>query len=238
MRQYFAKTKEDNKLYFNEEDVFHLSKVLRMKNDDFMDVVFENKKYNCLLKIEKDIVYAVVIKEVEDSNELECKVTLIQGLLKGAKFDLVIQKAVELGVSTIVPFLSSRSVVNLNDDKIENKVKRWNKIAYEASKQSNRNIVPNVLKPIYIDNLDNYKSSVNIIAYEDEKNTSTTNLYNLLSDKLDVSIIVGPEGGFSPKEVKEFEDKGFKVVSLGKRILRSETASMYLLSVISFMLER
>jgi len=238
MQQYFAKNKVNNNFVLDDSDIFHIEKVMRMKNNDIVHVSYEEKIYECAVKFINNKVNIECVRETVINNELNCNVTLIYGLPKGDKFEFVVQKATELGVTTIVPYAASRSVSVISKDKESKKLERWNKIAKEASEQSKRNKLVKVEKICDEDSILNYKSKLNLVAYEDVSAEGCNKLYNLLSKKFDsITLVVGPEGGFEQREIDNLVDNGFEVVSLGKRILRSETAPLFLMSIISYMYE-
>ena len=238
MQQYFAKNKVNNDFILDEQDNFHIEKVMRMKNGDNIHVSYKDKIYDCEVEFIKGKLNIKCLRETNVNNEIACDVTLVYGLPKGDKFEFVVQKACELGVTSVVPFAANRSVSVISKDKEEKKLERWNKIAKEASEQSKRNKLVKVEKVCDLDEILNYKSKLNLIAYEDVSNEGCNKLYNLLSKKYDsITIVVGPEGGFEEREVEYLLNNGFEVVSLGKRILRSETAPLFLLSVIGYMYE-
>ena len=167
---------------------------------------------------------ALVNSLLDEDNELDIDITVILALIKNDKFDFAVQKLTELGVKRIVPYLAKRSVVK--PGKGNNKQERLTKIAREASEQSHRNCIPEICDYCTLKDLSKYKSDINIIAYEkDDK---------LISDLKGKSftIVIGPEGGFEPSEYEQIVSLGFESVSLGKRILRAETAAIYLSSVI------
>ena len=233
MQQYFiTDSLTVNKLVDLPKDVLHhFVSVLRMKKDEEFYLVDKNNvRYLCVL----DNNQARVIKKEETYNELAIKVTIIQSLIKNDKFDLFLTKATELGVYKVVPLITSRTIVKSND-KIQNKLARWNKICFEASCQCKRNIVPNVTLPISIEDINDYKSDINLVCYENL--TIKNKLKDYVKMNKSITIVIGPEGGFSDKEINYLNDQGFKSISLGKRILRAETASMYALSVIDGILD-
>ncbi len=238
MQQYFAKDKINNRFVLDDQDLFHIEKVMRMKDNDLVYVSYEDKIYECVIKFINKKVNVEIVRETVINNELDCDVTLIYGLPKGDKFDFVVQKATELGVRTIVPYKACRSISVISRDKEDKKVERWNKIAKEASEQAKRNKLVKVERICDEDSLLNYKSKLNIVAYEDVSNEGCNKLNKLLSNRFDsVTLVVGPEGGFEQREIDYLVNNGFEVVSLGKRILRSETAPLFLLSIISYMYE-
>lgn len=238
MQQYFAKNKINNNFILEEQDNFHIEKVMRMKSGDNVYVSYNDKIYESEIEFIKGKLNVRCLRETNVNNEIDCNVTLIYGLPKGDKFEFVVQKACELGVSSIVPFSANRSVSVISKDKEVKKLERWNKIAKEACEQSKRNKLVKIEKVCDLENILSYKSKLNLIAYEDVSAEGCNKLYSLLSKRYDsITLVVGPEGGFEEREVNYLLENGFEVVSLGKRILRSETAPLFLLSVISYMYE-
>ena len=140
----------------------------------------------------------------------------------------MIQKACELGAARIVPLITRRTIIHLDEKEISRKLERWNRIALEACQQCNRTTVCRVERPVTISQLDQYKQEVNLVAYENENNVRLREYLD--SDR--ITFVVGPEGGFEPEEIDVLNSRGFVSVSLGNRILRAETATMFILSVI------
>ena len=180
----------------------------------------------------KEIICKVIEKMA--SNEMSVNVTLFQGIPKSDKMEYIIQKSVELGVSEIVPTEMKNCVAKINNE--ENKLKRWNKISETAAKQSKRSIIPKVESKISFDDLLNKIKEFDlvIVAYENEKHTSLKNVLQNCKGVKNIAIIIGPEGGIDTKELKLLEDNGVQVASLGKRILRTETAPIAMLSMILY----
>jgi 16S rRNA (uracil1498-N3)-methyltransferase len=238
MQHYIPIAFKNNKFKLSKEDNHHIIDVLRMSMGDMVYVIYGGKRYKCQLVMVKSELELLQV-EVEDlKTELPIKIKLIYGLPRLEKFELVLQKAVELGVSSIVPFISEFSIVKLEQDRIESKMIRWNKIIKEASEQSHRSKLMEVLAPIKINDLRVNLSEINIVADENQSSKGTSSLLGILEkDIKSMTILVGPEGGFSDSELKIFSNLGFKSVSLGKRILRSETAAIYLLSAIALFAE-
>lgn len=238
MQEYFAKKKINNEFILSQQDNFHIEKVLRMKQGSHIIVTYEKEKYDCVVSFSNGVKVNIITK-LDTDNELTTKVTLIYGIPKKDKFELVIQKSCELGVSCIVPYMAKRSIPVIDDKNMEKKLDRWNMICKEACEQSKRNSLVKVESPVNLQEVLNYKSQLNLIAYEDLSCQGSKHFYDLLSENYDnITIVVGPEGGFDIKEVEFLNENGFISVSLGKRILRSETAPLYMLSAIGFMNER
>lgn len=223
MQQYFVdiNVHEGDVIVLSEDILYHLVKVLRKDSsykfriaDAMGNIYFANLINNRECKIGVP---------TNENNELDCDITCILSLIKNDKFELTIQKLVELGVNRIVPYESVRSVVKVKDNK---KIVRLRKIVKEAAEQSHRNIIPEVTDAISLKDIEKYKSEKNYICYESEKNI--TDIHSSRS----ITYIIGPEGGFENNEYKTICDKGFESVSLGKRILRAETAAIYMTSII------
>lgn len=241
MHHFFADKRIDNQFYFSSFDEHHLKNVLRIKNNEEIIVAYDNTFYHCKTEINSNSVSALIINELDYSNELKANLTLVYGLPKGDKFELVIQKATELGVNTIVPYEAKRSIVQIESKKIDSKLDRWNKIIHDASMQSKRNIQPRITKPMNLNEVLNLQADIKLIAFEEESCNDQSTLFNILNKNLEnkkIILVVGPEGGFELDEVNKFVDKGYIRVSLGKRILRSETAAIDMLAITAFMLEK
>lgn len=225
MQQYFIQEKivVNQKLKIPVEYVQHIFKVLKMKNNDIVRLVDVDKK---IFKAKIFDDNFEVIEKIDDYNELNIQVTAIIALIKIDKFELSLQKLVELGVSRIVVLESKRCVVKIKD--VAKKIDRWNKIIFEAAKQSKRNYIPYIDAVIKIEEIINFKSELNYIAFE-KANTKM----NLIKNK-SISFIIGPEGGFEDKEIEIISNLGFEIISLGKRILRAETASLFVMANIVY----
>ena len=238
MQRYFVDIK-DNIITFNQDDVFHICKVMRCKNDEQIQVVDKLTHQVYLVVIDSINPLIVHIQErIIENSELAKEVTLFFALAKSDKNELVIQKATELGVNRIVLFQGERSVVKLSNDDFARKNARYSLIAKEASEQCHRKIIPEIC---YVDNIkkiEPYLCDVNLFAYELEagKASDIKDLINRNSKS--ISVIIGPEGGFSTKEAEYLTKLGFIPVSLGNRIYRCETAAIYSLSVIAHILEK
>lgn len=223
-------------------DVNHIKNVLRMKIGEVILVSDGNdREYTCALaEIADDQVIATIQYIDGSARELPIKVTLFQGLPKGDKMETVIQKMVELGVYEVVPVSTKRCIVKLDDKKAEAKTKRWNAISESAAKQSKRGIIPQVCKPItYKQALEKAKEmDMVLIPYEEAENMEKTRqIIATIKPGMTVGVFIGPEGGFASEEVESAIEIGAKDITLGKRILRTETAGMALMSVLMFAME-
>ena len=238
MQRYFGKI-IGRQVLLEDDDVFHLTRVMRAKVGDKIEVVNEGVVYVAQINRFKPLEIDVV-RRLKENNELPNNVVLIASLLKGDKMDLVLQKATELGVSEIVLLETERTVVKFKKDDRELKIERFNKILKEAAEQSRRSIIPHLFRIITFDQLRDIDANVKMIAYEEE--AGATNSFNKIVDSIKpgqkVAVLIGPEGGFAEHEVEIAMHNGYKKVSLGKRILRAETASFYALSVIANRLEK
>lgn len=215
----------------------HMQRVMRYKNGD--EVV-------CILPTHQTYIYQIqdidkgilsMKEQLIEEHELDVDVTLIYGLPKNDKFEWVLQKSTELGVKKIVPFLSKRSIIKTDQKSFDKKYERYNKILKEASEQSYRQMIPQ-LTPLVtsVKDIKEYLSDVNLVAYEESSKQGEHSKFHqtLEKDYKSITIIVGPEGGFDEKEIQDMLDLGIEACSLGKRILRSETAPVYMLSVIGY----
>ena len=237
MQRYFAQIDNNFNVCFSKEDEHHILHVMRMKNNDEIEVVDNEKVYLC--RIDKTNPLEVsVIHEISNDVEIKEDITLLFALTKGDKTDLVLQKATELGVKKVALITSERTVVSYDNKDIDKKIARFSKIMKEASEQSHRVVVPELLGIFNLKNLPTEVfSDINYVAYE--KDASKTNeMFEGLTKGKSISILVGPEGGFSEQEINNLTNQGFIRTSLGKRILRAETAAIYALSVLGYLLER
>ncbi len=207
----------------NSEVNYQLKKVLRVNNGYKFRLVDSNQS---VFMCSYNDGMAYIEEKLDEYNELETDITVILALIKNDKFDFAVQKLTELGVNRIVPYIARRSVVK--PGKGNNKLDRIKKIAREASEQSHRNKIPEICDYATFKDLKKYKSELNLLAYEKE----TKSISDLKKYK-SITYIIGPEGGFEPREVEDIIECGFDSISLGKRILRAETAAIFLASVIA-----
>ena len=243
MYHFFVEEEQVNgeNAYISGSDVNHIVNVLRMKiGEELLISVKGDWDYLCKIEeIENDRVNLKLLESMEQ-RELPIKLTLLQGIPKSDKLEMIIQKATELGVSNIIPVKTNRVVVKIDEKKTQAKVNRWNAIAQSAAKQSKRSIIPKVLNPQTLDNaLEIVKDyGVKLLPYENADGIKKTkDILNSLNSKNNIAVFIGPEGGFEEAEVKKSTDSGFEVITLGKRILRTETAGLALLSNIMIRLE-
>lgn len=220
-------------------DVNHIKNVLRMKTGE--TVLISNGKdreYQCVLvEISDDEVKAKIEDVDGPTRELPIKVTLFQALPKGDKMEMVIQKMIELGAYEIVPVATKRCIVKLDEKKAAAKIKRWNAIAESAAKQSKRGIIPKVSMPLtFKEALEKTREMDRIlIPYEEAENMAhTREIISKIKPGMSIGVFIGPEGGFAPEEVEQAIEAGACDITLGKRILRTETAGMALMAVLMF----
>lgn len=223
-------------------DVNHIKNVLRMKNGEELLVSDgEGKDYMCEIgDLAEDMVIANIIDAEFEGTELPSKIYLFQGLPKSDKMELIITKAVELGAYEVIPVATKRAVVKLDKKKEASKLARWNNISLSAAKQSRRSIIPEVKGVMSFKEAINYAKTldINLIPYENYKDMSETKgIVGQIKKGQSIGIFIGPEGGFDEKEVDEAVSSGVKPISLGKRILRTETAGLMIISVLMFNLE-
>lgn len=224
------------------QDVNHIKNVLRMKPGE--QILISNRRdkdYHCeIADIQAEEVTALIRSVDKAGRELPAKLYLFQGLPKSDKMELIIQKAVELGVYQIIPVSTRRAVVKLDSKKEEAKIRRWNSISESAAKQSKRIIIPEVTGVMTLKEAFQYAEGYekNFIPFEHAKGMSGTK-QELATVKpgMSVGIFIGPEGGFEDSEIEAAESRGLIPITLGKRILRTETAGLAILSVLMFQLE-
>lgn len=220
------------------EDVNHISRVLRLRcNDEILIGDGECNEYSCSIEsICKTQVICNILKRCLNKTESPLKITLFQGLPKSQKMDLIIQKCVEIGVYSIQPVITERVVVKVEYKDIKNKLDRWRRIALEAAKQSKRGIVPQVLEPV------NFKDAISqltqmdaaVVPYEREESRGFKSVSEIFKNIDNIGIFIGPEGGFSDIEIDACIKNSIIPVTLGPRIMRTETAGFAAASIIQY----
>lgn len=234
MHRFFAQRKAEDLLYLAKEDIKHFKDVLRIKDDEEVEVYIDGSGYIAILNsYTKDELSLKIISEIKEQYEPNIKITLFQSLVKSDKMDFIIQKAIEMGAYSIVPIETKRSIVKKKDIK-DKKLERYKNIAKAAAMQSKREFIPSVADAIKLDEAKEILDSFDLvlIAYEDELEHSIKDFE--IKDKKNIAIIVGPEGGFDISEVDELKRCGYKSISMGKRILRAETAPIALLTMLYY----
>ena len=219
------------------KDYNHIKNVLRMKTGEDLLVTFNGKSdLCCITDISDSEIIVKVIKPDYHCTELPISITLFQGIAKGEKMELVIQKAVELGASEIVPVEMKRCIAKIEKNKAKQKTERFNLISESASKQSKRNVIPKVKEPMSYAEMLSYASEFDllIVPYEcADGMTATVNALNEIKRGYKIGVLIGSEGGFDDSEIEKAKTlPNARIISLGKRILRTETASITALSLI------
>ena len=236
MQRYFAKEILNNNILLNDNDIHHIKNVMRMKENDKIEVIYNKKLYIC--SIEDINAFKIKIEEEkEENNELNREVIVALGLVKEQKMDLILQKLTELGVSKIIPVNMERSIVKLDNKKEEKKIIRWNTICKEASEQSKRNTIPTVTNIINLKELSKIDASLKLVCSVSEKENL---IYNYIENNNydSILLVIGPEGGISPKEEEYLKNNNFNLVSFGNLVLRVETACIYIASVLNYILNK
>lgn len=247
MRKFFVKSEDifGNHIKITGSDVNHIKNVLRLQNGDKIQICNQDTSENFICEIsslDKYCVETIILEKTVETSEGNVELHIFQGLPKADKMELIIQKGTELGVSKFIPVSFKRSIVKLSGKDEFKKLERWQKIAEVAAKQSHRDLVPDVGNIISVKNICNLVQEYDIVllAYEEEQNNYIKNeLQNIKNskEKLKIAVIIGPEGGIEKEEAEELEQAGCKVISLGKRILRTETVALQVSSIIMYELE-
>ncbi|KMT21645.1 16S rRNA (uracil(1498)-N(3))-methyltransferase [Clostridium cylindrosporum] len=229
----------DDNILITGDDVKHIGKVLRLKLNETINISDgSGVEYICSINtIDKKEVSCRIIEKFENATESPIKITLFQGLPKSQKMDLIVQKGVEIGISEVRAVITNRVVVKTEARDISNKIERWNKISKEAAKQSGRGVILDISEPVSfkdaIDSLDEFDLAV--MPYENQEGVG---LKRILTEKgseaKNIAIFIGPEGGFEEEEVEYAKEKGVYPVTLGPRILRTETAGFVASTIILY----
>lgn len=241
MDRFFVEKKnvnlENNTCIIEGEDVKHISKVLRCRVGEELEICDnDNNEYICeITNIDKSQVNLNILKRVDIKRESDLKIKVYQGLPKGPKMEMILQKLTEVGVDEIILVQTKRTVVKVDDKKEDKKIERWERIIYEAAKQSKRGKIPKLRGVLSFKEAlaDMKENDFNIAPYENEK---TKTIKQAIRDKdiNNIGIFVGPEGGFEGTEINAIEEIGGQSVSLGPRILRTETASLVASSIVLY----
>lgn len=247
MDQFFieASCVKEDRIMVTGPDVKHMNNVLRLRRGESVQLVepASGLTYTCTIdEISSDVVVCVIDDVQSESRELPVEITLYQGLPKSDKLEFVIQKAVEMGASRIVPVAMKRSVVKLTADKADKKLARWNSIAASAAAQSRRGKIPEVSAPMSYDDAirDTAGCDVILLPYELASGMeSTRQVMDSLKESKprSIGIFIGPEGGFDNSEVERAREAGAHIITLGNRILRTETAPIAILAWLTYLFE-
>lgn len=253
MPKFFVKQEQINGdiIIIQGQDVNHIKKVLRAKIGDELQICNSQNGENFLCdikEIENEKILCKIKQEIEEKVESNIEVTIFQGLPKADKMEYIIQKSVELGVYDITPVEMKRCVVKLDEKDKNKKQLRWQKISEVAAKQCGRDIIPQINKIINTKNICELikKYDIVLVAYENEKEKTLKEQLKLIKEKMQklekdelikIGIVIGPEGGLEERDVQDLKENGAKIITLGKRILRTETVALNVLSVIMYELE-
>lgn len=230
MQQYFAKNKN---LELEDSDYHHIKNVMRMKKDDIIKVVFDNVVYTCkLTSITNKSSFEIINKEEKDKKDYSVDVAF--SLIKEQKLNYLLQKTTELGAGMLIPINTKRSVVKIDKKKESSKIDRWQKICKEASEQSFRSNMPKINEVLNLQDLIYMDYDLKLLC---SLNKNTKNIKKVIQKNnkcVKILLVVGPEGGFDPKEEEYLLNNGFVSVSLGNTVLRAETAPVVALSMINY----
>ena len=252
MSKFFVKTEQinNNDIVIIGDDVNHIINVLRMKKTDEVQICNQDTgdNYNAeIVNYSKNEVECKIISKINETTESNVHITLFQGIPKFEKMELIIQKNTEVGIKSIVPVIMERTVVKLDEKIASKKLERWQKIAEIAAKQSMRDIIPQIGNITKLKDIDTTEFDAVLVAYENEEHNMLKTELQKLERKIksnnsseqqyNIAIVIGPEGGISEKELVMLAEKNAKFVSLGKRILRTETAGVVMAGNIIYELE-
>jgi len=246
MSKFFVKSNKisNDKIVIDTDDVNHIKNVLRKRIGDSILVCDNEKKinYDCRIEeISKKEIICHILTPKESKSESNVEIDVFQGLPKTDKMELIIQKGTELGVDSFIPVMFKRSVMKIEEKDQTKKIERWQKIAEVAAKQSGRDYIPVIKK---IENVENIcqlfeKYDIVLVAYEAENQNSLKEMLKSIRNQKEVkiAIVIGPEGGIDKEEIDLFRKAGAKIVTLGKRILRTETVCLAMVAIINYELE-
>lgn len=252
MSKFFVKTEQinNNDIVIIGDDVNHIINVLRMKKTDEIQICNQDTgdNYNAeIVNYSKNEVECKIISKINETTESNVHITLFQGIPKFEKMELIIQKNTEVGIKSIVPVIMERTVVKLDEKIASKKLERWQKIAEIAAKQSMRDIIPQIGNITKLKDIDTTEFDAVLVAYENEEHNMLKTELQKLERKIksnnsseqqyNIAIVIGSEGGISEKELVMLAEKNAKFVSLGKRILRTETAGVVMAGNIIYELE-
>ena len=249
MPRFFVKTEqiEETKISIIGEDVKHIKNVLRKRTGDIIEICNQETgiAYKCeIQEIGEEVISNNILQEITTTDG-RIKIDIYQGLPKADKMELIIQKSIELGVNAVIPVEMQRCIVKLDSKSENKKIERWKKIAESAAKQSGRNTIPEIRHIAKIEDIINSKNEYDaiIVCYENEKQNTIKNellkikQLSLEKSHIKLAIVIGPEGGLEENDVENLKNNGAKIVTLGNRILRTETVALNILSVIMYELE-
>lgn len=233
MQRYFAKQRENDVFILEKEDYHHIKTVMRFKDGEKVQVVFDSVPYLCCLENVKDDTKIRLLSQLDQVEDIGPEVILLLPLLKEQKMDFVLQKATELGVHKIVPMMTERSIIKLKEEKIDKRIERWTRICKEASEQSYRTDIPEITDIMTYKTMPEW-SGLKLVCSTSEKEKTIKSSLQKVTECARIVIAVGPEGGLSEKEEAYLKSIGFEAVTLGNRIMRVETVPIFILSVLNY----
>lgn len=233
MQRYFAKDKIDNNIILEISDMHHIKNVMRMNSNDKIECIYNKKLYICRVG-DININSFEIIEELDDNNELPIEITIAVSLVKEQKMDLILQKLTELGVSRIIPLKTERSIVKIDDKRFKKKKERWISICKEASEQSKRNIIPEITDIKTIKELNDYEYDLKLFGSVSNKDNLVNKYLQKNNKYAKIIFVIGSEGGLSPKEEELLTSMNYIPTSLGNRVLRVETATFYIASILNY----
>jgi 16S rRNA (uracil1498-N3)-methyltransferase len=232
MQRYFALNKN---LELREDDIYHIYKVMRMKVSDNIEVVFDKELYICeIIDLNVNNVKLKVIEKKIIDNELPIDITIAISLVAEQKWDYILQKATELGVSEIMPLELSRTLIKIEKGKYDKKCERWLKICKEASEQSHRTVIPSITNIMKINDLIKMNYDLKLVCSTKEYSINLKQILSKYKSCGRILVVIGPEGGIAPDEEEILVKNGFTRVTLGNFILRVETAPLFVMSAINY----
>ena len=232
MQRYFAKDKKNNNIYLESTDLHHIKNVMRMNIGDSIECVYEGITYLC--RIDGYDNNISIISKLDENNELDTEITIAIALVKEQKFDLILQKLTELGVSRIIPVSMERSIVKLDKERFNKKKVRWETICKEASEQSKRTSIPIIENIKRFKDLTKEDADLKLVCSVKEKENLVNKYLQNNSKCATMLYVIGPEGGITDKEEDFLNNNGYTSISLGPRVMRVETAAIYIASIANY----
>lgn len=237
----------NNNVIINGEDVNHIANVLRMKSGDKIQICDTDTSNNYIVELQefsKKEISAIILEKISSEAEANVNINIFQGIPKSDKMELIIQKSTELGAKELTPVDMERCVSKINKKDESKKIERWQKIAEVAAKQSGRDIIPKINNIVKINDICENISKLDfvIVPYEKEEQNNFKNTIELIKnkyentekEKVSIGIVIGPEGGFDSNEIEKLKNAGAQIITLGKRILRTETVALAMVSIIMY----
>lgn len=234
MQRYFAKEKINDTFILYDNDLHHIKNVMRCEVGDNIEVIYKNIVYICKINNLNPLLLEIINTKEED-REVSINLSVAISLVNEQKMDLILQKLTELGVSNIIPIKTERSIVKLDDKKENKKIIRWQTICKEASEQSKRTKIPQVSNIMTLKELSTIPVDTKLICSLNEFTKPIANYLN--DDTKEILFVIGPEGGFTNTEEEFLLNNNFLPVTLGKRVMRVETAAIYVASIINYIYE-